>query len=254
MKYFNAAKKSMEILYNARYIYYLFAYQYKKHFVYDLLHRSPKLGLVGDCLNLNKRINNLNEFWCDDDSYIDGLIDSYYEYQLKCYKLFDDEDCLKWWLAANQSIMNYLSYYKQYPNDTNGLFNGTKLWFKRVNMYTGKDGDRTYQYDLYAAYFSGVLLLSGQLELAKINQEANWYMWNMYNIEPFLYDFVNDAIIQQNYWLNPENIESNYYLHMITNDTLYYNRALQYLNDIIQYDSCNDDDDSFSKCNGYAVL
>ncbi len=51
----------------------------------------------------------------------------------------------------NQSIIEYLWYYKTYGNDT-------KLWFKRVNKDTGNDGNMATQYDLYAAYFSGVLL------------------------------------------------------------------------------------------------
>ena len=117
-------------------------------------------------------------------------------------------------------------------------------------MMNGENANNWNTYDLYAAYFAAVLALSGNMEAAELNQEANWMMWEMYDVEPFLFDFEHSEVIQSNYWLNPENIESNYYLYMITNDNVYYERALKYLDDIITFDRCNDT----TSCNGYAGL
>ena len=220
MTYYNAAKVVLENLYNSK---------------------SP-LGLVGQCINVNTTSDfTSSNFWCSTDSHIDAQIDSYYEYQIKAWKLFGDTEFEQMWLASNTSIQQYLAYPK--PN---------QLWYQRVNMFTGTnttDGS-AYQYDLYACFFAAALSLSGDMTHAIYNQESNWFMWQQYNVEGDTFNFGNDRYIGSTYSLNPENFESNYYLYHYTANQTYYSRAEIYLDDLIQYCRCNITED----CAGYSGL
>jgi len=60
-------------------------------------HRSP-IGLVGTWINVE------TGQWTNTDSHISGAIDSYYEYLLKCWLLFDDQDCKRMWLDSIAAI------------------------------------------------------------------------------------------------------------------------------------------------------
>ena len=222
MTYFKTAKNVLNYFYN---------------------HRSD-IGFVGQQFQINSSISNLETLWPIDKTHIDAGIDSYYESQIKCWKLFNDSDCKLWWKHANSSIMKYLKYYQN-------IDDATLLWFRRINMFNGSEYNESGWYDLYSAYFAAELALAGNLKLAKQNQEANWFMWNKSNIEPGIYDFLNITDPQSDYSLNPENIESNYYLYMITNDTLYLNRAYIYLNDLISFCKC---DNNTTECVGYTGL
>ncbi|ETO26755.1 Mannosyl-oligosaccharide 1,2-alpha-mannosidase, partial [Reticulomyxa filosa] len=213
MKYYNAAKKNLQLLKNAQ----------------------SSIGFVGSTINLTA--TSSQHLWLATDTHIDAGIDSYYEYLLKCWKLFADNDCLQWWNDALYSITTYLSYYQS-----------QNLWFIIANMNTGKIVRNGYEYDLYAAYFAAELALAGEMELAEANQNANWEMWEQYDIEPGVYDFLLHIPTNRKYDLNPENFESNYYMYVFTNNTMYYNRAVEYFNDIVTYCKCNTD------CVGYSAL
>ena len=236
MKYFKASINAMRVLYEAR----------------------SNLGLIGNEIWINKTSDiHSTELFASNKSQVDAGTDSYYEYIVKCWALFDFEECKDWWLdVINSSIIEHLSFYNQNSNNGEEL-----LWFKRVDMFTGKNTPDWDSYDLYAAFYSGVLSLSAiidpmdennkyNLHLAKLSQEANYFMWNKSHIEPFVYGFDRDNDDQANYDLNPENFESNYYLYMITNDQKYYDRALIYLHDLIKYCKCKEKDD----CAGYTGL
>lgn len=243
LKYWNASMNAMRILYQAK---------------------SSTLGLVGAGINIDTTSNiHSQSLWSSQESFIDSGIDSYYEYIVKCWALFNNTECKDWWIngGINASIIDNFSYYSKDRNTDQDL-----LWFKRVNMYTGKNAGDWNNYDLYAAFYSGVLSLSttliddediidSTLNLAKLNQEANWFMWNLSHIEPYVFNFQNDYNLVNSYNLNPENFESNYYLYMITNDSLYYDRAVQYLNDLMVYCKCDGIYNSTgTNCVGYSGL
>eukprot|EP01084_Bolivina_argentea_P077572 140759_1 len=242
LKYWNASMNAMRILYEAK---------------------SQTLGLVGNGILINSTSDiHSRQLWSGTESFIDSGIDSYYEYIAKCWGLFNNTECRDWWLdTINSSIIDTMSFYNKNPNTKEDL-----LWFKRVDMYTGKNAGDWNQYDLYAAFYSGVLSLSTtlnpndennkyNLHLATLNQEANWYMWNISHIEPYVFNFDSSYNLVNSYNLNPENFESNYYLYMVTNDELYYDRALQYLNDLMTYCKCDGIyNETGTKCVGYSGL
>ena len=90
------------------------------------------------------------------------------------------------WKSVNTSVIDYMQVYKQYNDNT-------ELWFKRINAFDKNDiPSNGYTYDLYAAFYAGVLTLAiedndeTQLQFAKDNQNANWRMWTKDTIEGIL--------------------------------------------------------------------
>src|SRR2546421_7827377 len=73
----------------------------KRALVETYKRRSP-LGLVGQSINVQTGA------WTDTDSHISGGIDSYYEYLLKCWLFFCDNDCPDMWDASIPAINQYL--------------------------------------------------------------------------------------------------------------------------------------------------
>src|SRR5215510_6145444 len=67
-------------------------YEKAKRALVETYRRRSPIGLVGTWFNVE------TGRWTNTDSHISGAIDSYYEYLLKCWKLFDDQDCKQMWL------------------------------------------------------------------------------------------------------------------------------------------------------------
>jgi hypothetical protein len=88
---------------------------------------------------------------------------------------------------------------------------------------------------LYDAYFPAVLALSGDLDRAA-RYQASWNsLWLKYGLEPTVYDYGKKEILHPAYNLNPEIIESAYYLWFFTGDKKYKEMASQYFTDIMTY-------------------
>src|SRR5690606_21034614 len=78
-------------------------YDKAKRALVETYERRSKIGLVG--LNINVETGQ----WTDKDASIAGGIDSYYEYLLKCWKLFGDEDCKRMWEDSIGPLNQYLA-------------------------------------------------------------------------------------------------------------------------------------------------
>ena len=178
--------------------------------VYD--HRSP-IGLVGTWIDVE------TGKWIDTDSHISGAIDSYYEYLLKCWLLFGDEDCHRMWLASIAAINKYLAdpitrgieIHNQTLNS--GVMYGdyVELWYGHAEMNTGQ---RTAQaYGALDAFFPAVLALSGDLDRARHLQDSSFKMWKQHGIEPEEINYRTMEVREPGYPLRPEIVESTYYLY-----------------------------------------
>ncbi len=178
--------------------------------------RRSALGLVGE--NINVQTGQ----WVDSSSHIGCCIDSYYEYLLKSYILFKNEDLKKAW---NESIIPIQKYIAEEVDSS--------LWYGQVNKETGELVNRVVT--LYDAYFPAVLALSGDLENAARYQDSWNELWMKYGLEPMVYDYGNEEILHPAYNLNPEIIESAYYLWFFTGDKKYKEMATQYWNDILTF-------------------
>jgi ER degradation enhancer, mannosidase alpha-like 2 len=177
-------------------------YEKAKRALVEVYKRRSPIGLVGG------RINVETGEWADADSHISGGIDSYYEYLLKCWRLFGDEDCRAMWLESVKSVNRYLA------DESGG-----GLWYGHADMRTGRRTSTSY--GALDAFFPAVLALSGDLSRARRLQESSFRMWNVAGIEPEEIDYGAMKIKEAGYPLRPEIVESAYYLHRLTRDPRY---------------------------------
>src|SRR5438445_1673727 len=133
-------------------------YEKAKRALTELYSRRSAIGLVGSIINVE------TGKWIDTTSHISGGIDSYYEYLLKSWLLFEDKDCKKMWETSVKAVNKYLA-----DNTRTGL------WYAQVDMNTGKR--IATQYGALDAFFPAVLARSGDLERARKLQESSYKMW-----------------------------------------------------------------------------
>jgi mannosidase alpha-like ER degradation enhancer 2 len=179
-------------------------YDKAKRALVEIYQRRSPIGLVGTWINVETGV------WTDTDSHISGAIDSYYEYLLKCWLLFGDEDCHRMWRDSIAAINKYLAdEIRPAPS-----FPGPplkELWYGHTDMNTGK---RTATiYGALDAFFPAVLALSGDLDRARNLQESSFKMWSLNHIEPEEFDYQKNQIVHAGYPLRPEIVESTYYLY-----------------------------------------
>jgi len=182
--------------------------------------RRSSLGLIGE------RINVETGEWTDNRSHIGCCIDSYYEYLYKSWILFGDEEIKSMWDTSILAINQYIA-----DEHSSGF------WYSQVDMNTGEVLNRIVT--LYDAYFPALLALSGDLGRAAKYQESWNKLWNKNGLEPMVYDYGIDSITNPGYDLNPEIMESNFYLYYYTHDEKYAQMNERYLNDLIKY--CRND-------------
>ncbi len=160
--------------------------------------------------------------WTIAQSMVGAYADSYFEYLYKTWLLFKDPELKKIWDTSIRAIQKHIAEPKK-----NGL------WYGKVNMNTGKKENA--EVTLWDAYFPALLALSGDIERAKKADDAWDFLWNKHGLLPMIYDYDKDSIINPYYQLNPEAIESAYYLWHYTGDSMYYNRVKKYYEDTKKY-------------------
>src|SRR5712692_8713750 len=74
-----------------------------KNALVQLYTRRSKIGLVGDEIDVE------TGEWTSRTSHVGGGIGSYYEYLLKCDRLFGDKDCAAWWRESLRAVNRYLA-------------------------------------------------------------------------------------------------------------------------------------------------
>jgi mannosidase alpha-like ER degradation enhancer 2 len=201
-------------------------YETAKRALVETFKRRSPLGLVGS------RINVETGEWIDTDSHISGGIDSYYEYLWKCWRLFGDEDCRAMWNASIPALHRYCC------DQIDG-----ELWYGHSDMRTGQRTETTY--GALDAFFPALLALSGEIGRARRLQSSSFKIWNLYGIEPEVFDYKARRIVAGGYRLRPEIVESTYYLYHYTRDPQYRRMGEKMFDDFIKY--CRVD-------SGYAAL
>jgi ER degradation enhancer, mannosidase alpha-like 2 len=177
-------------------------YDKAKNALVQLHKRRSKIGLVGEEIDVE------TGEWVSRASHVGGGIDSYYEYVLKCAKLFGDKDCARIWKDSRRALDKHLA------DDAS-----TGLWYGQVDMDTGR---RTAtEFGALHAFLPSVLALGGDLGRAKRLQDSTFKMWNVAGIEPEVIDYKTMEVRHAGYPLRPEIMESAYYLHRYTKDPRY---------------------------------
>lgn len=191
-------------------------YDKAKRAVVELYKRRSPIGLVGSGIDVR------TGWWTDPVSHIGGGIDSYYEYLLKAWLLFGDNDCRQMWEASIAAINKYVA--DQAP---------TGFWYGQVNMNTGKRVAT--DFGSLDAFFAGTLALSGDLDRARKLEDSSYKMWTTFGVEPEEINYEKMKIVDGNYELRPEIIESAYYLYHFTGDPRYREMGKTFLDSLIKY-------------------
>ena len=178
--------------------------------------RDPTTGLVGTNIDVE------SGEWTNTSSHIGGAIDSYYEYLLKCERLFGDADCGRMWRSGIEAVNRYLA-----DDRPDGL------WYGYADMRTGKR-TRTVYGSLHA-FMPSILAYGGDLERARRLQASGFRMWNQHGIEPESYDYVKREPVSAGYQLRPEIMESAYYLSHYTKDARYVEMGRTFLESLVAH-------------------
>jgi mannosidase alpha-like ER degradation enhancer 2 len=186
----------------------------KKALVELYKRRHPVTGLVGTTINVE------TGEWVDTSTSVGGMVDSYYEYLLKCERLFKDAECGAMYRESIASVNKYLA------DDGPG-----GLWYGSADM---KDGKRTRTvYGSLHAFMPGMLALGGDLDRARRLQDSGLRMWNLHGIEPELLDYARMEAVSAGYQLRPEIIESAYILSHYTRDPKYVEMGRTFLRALV---------------------
>ncbi len=176
-KYYDAAKRGMMALWQ----------------------RRSSLGLVGSTIDIR------TGQWTRTGSHVGGGIDSWYEYLLKSWLLFGDEDFRDMYTESMAAVNRYVA---------DERFDG--LWYGRVDMNTGER--QATRFGALEAFMPAMLALGGDTARAVRLQESVERMWFLHGIEPEQLDYSTMTVTYPGWPLRPEAIESCYYLLRITGD------------------------------------
>jgi ER degradation enhancer, mannosidase alpha-like 2 len=177
-------------------------YEKAKKALLALYARRSKLGLVGEVIDVETGA------WVEKNSHIGGRIDSYYEYLLKAWLLFGDEDAHRMWRESRAALDRYVA------DDGPG-----GLWYGSVDMDSGQRTGT--EFGALEAFMPAVFVLDGDIERARRLEESAYAMWKANGIEPDAYDYRAHKATAPSYPLRPEIIESAYYLRRATGDARY---------------------------------
>lgn len=173
-----------------------------KRALVELHRRRSKIGLVGEEIDVE------TGEWKSPVSHVGGGIDSYYEYLLKCSRLFADRECEAMWRESLSVLNRRLA--ETAPSG---------LWYGSADMVTGK---RTAsEFGALHAFLPAVLALGGDLPRARRLQDSCFRMWKLHGIEPEVLDYRAMRVMHAGYPLRPEIVESAFYLHRLTKDSRY---------------------------------
>jgi ER degradation enhancer, mannosidase alpha-like 2 len=177
-------------------------YDKGKRAVTELYRRRSSIGLVGSTIDVR------TGQWQDSLSHVGGGIDSYYEYLLKAWRLFDDEDFRDMWKASIGPVNSYLA---------DERFGG--LWYGQADMATGRRAGT--QFGALEAFLPAVLALGDDTTRAERLMESVNRMWTTFGVEPETIDYSSMSIVHPGYQLRPEALESAYYLFSFTGKERY---------------------------------
>jgi mannosidase alpha-like ER degradation enhancer 2 len=191
-------------------------YDKAKRALVEMYKRRSKIGLVGEEIDVE------TGEWLSTASHVGGGIDSYYEYLLKGWLLFGDEDCRAMWRESVRALNLHLA-----DNAPTGL------WYAQVDMHSGK---RTAaEYGALHAFLPAVLALGGDVPRARRLQESCLKMWNVAGVEPEVLDYRAMKITYPAYPLRPEIMESAYTLYVHTHDPRYLDMGKTFFDALVRH-------------------
>jgi mannosidase alpha-like ER degradation enhancer 1 len=163
--------------------------------------RRSSIDLMGNVIDLQ------TGQWIHIASSTGAGIDSIFEYMLKAFVLFGEDEYKDMFDKAYQAILLYV-------RDSSGGY-----LYRNVHMGTGEL--MSYWIDSLSAFFPGLQVLYGDLDAAIKGHLVYFNIWRKYGALPERFNFFQKRVELPNYPLRPEFIESTYYLYQATKDPFY---------------------------------
>uniref|UniRef100_A0A646QIG4 alpha-1,2-Mannosidase n=1 Tax=Hemiscolopendra marginata TaxID=943146 RepID=A0A646QIG4_9MYRI len=172
-------------------------------------HRSCHTGLLGNVINIH------TGKWVGRLSGLGAGLDSFYEYLLKSYILFGEEEDYRMFNETYYLIKHYMR--RGRPQCNKG--SGEHPLYVNVDMNTGFT--HTSWIDSLQAAFAGVQVLNGDIEEAICAHALYYAIWRLYGALPERFNWQKVAPDIHFYPLRPELIESTYLLYQATKNPFY---------------------------------
>ncbi|KAL8558834.1 ER degradation-enhancing alpha-mannosidase-like protein 1 [Nucella lapillus] len=172
-------------------------------------YRSNVTGLLGNVINVQ------TGEWVDKMSGLGAGIDSFYEYLIKAYILFGDEDFLRMFNESYETIKFHMRKGREQCNSGDG----SPPLYVNVHMMTGEIVNTWI--DALQAAWPGVQVLAGDLEEAICSHAYYYSVWRKYGALPERYNWQLKAPDILFYPLRPELVESTYFLYRATRNPFY---------------------------------
>ncbi|BFZ08271.1 hypothetical protein BsWGS_11309 [Bradybaena similaris] len=185
--------------------------------------RSNVTGLLGNVVNIQ------TGEWTGTMSGLGAGIDSFFEYLLKAYILFGDNNDLKMFNELYETIKFHLRRGRASCNNGTG---NTPLYVN-VDMKTG-DTVNTWIDALQAAW-PAVQVLHGDLEEAICSHAVYYAIWRRFGALPERYNWQLKTPDVRFYPLRPELIESTYFLYRATKNPFYLHVGKEILESINEH-------------------
>ena len=191
-------------------------YDKAKHAITEVYNRRSKIGLVGTQINVE------TGEWTNNDSHISGMIDSYYEYLIKAYLLFDDEEFKAMYDESITAVNKFL---------LDSTITG--VWYAHADMNTGEKTQSIF--GALDAFMPGMLALGDDIKTAEQIQVSCYKMWTHFGVEPEEMNYKTFEVTAPYYILRPENIESVFYLYRKTKNPKYLQMGKTFFDSIEKY-------------------
>lgn len=171
--------------------------------------RSKTTGLLGNVINAE------SGQWVGRLSGLGAGLDSFYEYLLKAYIMFGEQDDYKMFSESYASIKQYMRRGRPHCNKGEG----DHPLYVNVDMQSGDV--HTSWIDSLQAAFSGIQVLHGDVEEAICSHALYYFIWKYYGVLPERWNWQQLSADVAFYPLRPELIESTYLLYQATKNPFY---------------------------------
>lgn len=186
-------------------------YEFFAHKAVTMLwkYKSNVTGLLGNVINIQ------TGEWVGKLSGLGAGMDSFYEYLLKAYILFGDEQYLRMFNESYETIKFHMRKGREKCNHGDGV----PPMYVNVNMMTGELANTWI--DALQAAWPAVQVLSGDTEEAICFHAYYYSIWKKYGALPERYNWQLKTPDIVFYPLRPELVESTYFLYMATRNPFY---------------------------------
>ncbi|OQR66278.1 ER degradation-enhancing alpha-mannosidase 1-like [Tropilaelaps mercedesae] len=173
------------------------------------LRRNKDTGLLGNVIDVR------SGQWLGTMSGVGAGLDSFFEYLLKSYILFGENDHFRMFNESYSTIKRYMRKGRTHCN----AGSGEHPLYVNVNMASGRTS--TLWIDALQAAFSGVQVLMGDVEEAICSHALYHAIWRKFDALPERFNWHSMNADVHFYPLRPELAESTYLLYRATKNPFY---------------------------------